>query len=149
MTIGVGSDHAGFELKEIIKAHLVQAGYEVKDFGAYSTDKANYVLHATAVAEAVASGTCARGIIICGTGIGVSIAANKVPGVRAALCSDTFSARMTRMHNDANVLTMGARVVGMGLALDIVDAFMGNAYEGGRHQERLDELQALEQKYSK
>ncbi|MGI6004522.1 MAG: ribose 5-phosphate isomerase B [Christensenellales bacterium] len=142
--IAIGSDHAGYELKRQVMDYLKEQGYELRDFGAYSLERTSYVLHASLVAQSVASGDCERGILICGTGIGISIAANKVPGIRAALCSDTYSARMTRQHNDANILCMGARVLGEGLALDIVDAFLDAQYEGGRHQERLNEIAALE-----
>ena len=149
MKIALGADHGGFELKEEIKKHLEQKGYEVKDFGTYSTDSCDYPDYALPVAEAVANKEFNLGILICGTGIGIGIAANKVPGIRAALCSDTFSAHATRQHNDANILTMGARVVGPGLALDIVDTFLNAEFEGDRHVKRIDKIKAIEEKYTK
>lgn len=149
MKIALGADHGGFELKEEIKKHLLQKGYEVEDFGTHSTDSCDYPDYALPVAEAVASKKYELGILICGTGIGIGIAANKVPGIRAALCSDTFSAHATRQHNDANILTMGARVVGPGLALDIVDTFLSAEFEGDRHVKRISKITAIEQKYSK
>lgn len=140
--IGIGSDHGGFELKEAVKKHLEQRGLEYKDFGTYSTDSCDYPVYGRAVAKAVASGECERGIIICGTGIGISIAANKVPGIRAALCSDCFSAQATREHNDANILAMGARVLGEGLALKIVDTFLDTAFSGDqRHVRRISMIE--------
>ena len=116
--IGIGSDHGGFELKEAVKKHLEERGLEYKDFGTYTPASCDYPVYGRAVAKAVASGECDRGIIICGTGIGISITANKVKGIRAALCSDCFSAQATREHNDANILAMGARVLGEGLAIE-------------------------------
>ena len=133
MKIAIGADHGGFELKEEIKKYLVENSYEVKDFGTYSTESCDYPDFALPVAESVANNEYEFGILICGTGIGISISANKVPGIRAALCSDTFSAHATREHNDANILTMGERVVGKGLAIDIVKAFLGAEFEGDRH----------------
>ena len=126
--IAIGSDHGGFELKEKLMEHLSERGLEYKDFGTYSSASCDYPVYAKAVANAVASGECDRGIIICGTGIGVSITANKVRGIRAALCGDCFSAEATRQHNDANVLCMGARVVGEGLALKIADTFLDTPF---------------------
>ena len=131
--IAIGSDHGGFELKEKLMEHLSERGLEYKDFGTYSSASCDYPVYAKAVANAVASGECDRGIIICGTGIGVSITANKVRGIRAALCGDCFSAEATRQHNDANVLCMGARVVGEGLALKIADTFLDTPFS---HDER-------------
>ena len=142
--IAIGSDHGGFELKEKLMEHLSERGLEYKDFGTYSSASCDYPVYAKAVANAVASGECDRGIIICGTGIGVSITANKVRGIRAALCGDCFSAEMTRKHNDANVLALGARVVGPGLALKIVDTFLENEFEGGRHARRVALLSEIE-----
>ena len=144
--IAIGSDHGGFELKEIIKKHLEKRNIEYKDFGAYSEESVDYPAFGIAVGEAVAKGECEKGILVCGTGIGISMAANKVKGVRAACCSDTFSARFTRMHNDANVICMGGRVVGPGLALDIVDLFLDTEFEGGRHQKRIDLISEYENK---
>lgn len=136
--IAIGSDHGGFELKKEIMAHLDARGLEYKDFGTYSDASCDYPVYGKAVANAVASGECERGIIICGTGIGISIAANKVHGIRAALCGDCFSAEATRQHNDANVLALGARVVGPGLALKIVDTFLDTPFSNGeRHIRRI------------
>ncbi|NLK23848.1 MAG: ribose 5-phosphate isomerase B [Clostridiales bacterium] len=149
MKIALGADHGGFELKEEIKKHLEEKGFEIKDFGTYTTDSCDYPDYALPVAEAVAKKEFDFGILICGTGIGIGIAANKVPGIRAALCSDTFSAHATRQHNDANILTMGARVVGPGLALDIVDTFLSAKFEGDRHIKRIAKIAAIEEKYNK
>lgn len=140
--IAVGSDHGGFELKKEIMAHLDARGLEYKDFGTYSDASCDYPVYGKAVAKAVASGECERGIIICGTGIGISIAANKVHGIRAALCGDCFSAEATRQHNDANVLALGARVVGSGLALKIVDTFLDTPFSNGeRHIRRIEMIE--------
>ena len=139
--IAIGSDHGGFNLKQHIMKHLDELGLEYKDYGTYDTNSCHYPVYGKAVAHAITSGECERGILICGTGIGISIAANKVKGIRASLCSDTYSARMTRQHNDSNILCMGERVVGAGLALDIVDAWLNTEYEGGRHQIRIDMLE--------
>lgn len=141
----IGSDHGGFTLKEAIKKHLAERGVAVMDMGTHSLDSVDYPDVAVAVARAVAAGEYERGIIICGTGIGVSIAANKVPGIRAALCHDTFSAAMSREHNDANILTMGERVIGQGLACMIVDTWLSSAFSGGRHARRVEKLNALDQ----
>ena len=149
MKIALGSDHGGFELKEEIISFLKDSGYEIKDFGTYSTDSCDYADYSLKVAESVVEKECDYGILICGTGIGISIAANKVPGIRAALCSDTFSAHATREHNDANILALGARVVGPGLALDIVKAFLTAEFEGDRHIKRIEKITAIEKKYSK
>lgn len=140
--IGIGSDHGGFELKEKVKKHLEERGLEYKDFGTYSADSCDYPVYGRAVAKAVASGECDRGILICGTGIGISITANKVKGIRAALCSDCFSAQATREHNDANILAMGARVLGDGLALKIVDTFLDTPFSGDeRHMRRISMIE--------
>ena len=149
MKIAIGCDHGGFELKNEIIKFLESENYEVKDFGTYSTDSCDYPDVALPVAEAVAAKEYEFGILVCGTGIGIGISANKVPGVRAALCSDTFSAHATREHNDANILTMGERVVGKGLAIDIVKAFLGAEFEGDRHTRRLEKITSIEKKYSK
>ena len=141
MNIIIGSDHAGFDLKEVCKASIEKAGeYAVKDAGGFSRESSDYPKIAHAVAEAVAKGQCDRGILICGSGIGMSMVANRHKGVRAALCNDLYSAKMSRMHNDANVLTMGERIVGAGLALEIVDLFLKTAFEGGRHQSRVEQI---------
>ena len=140
--IAIGSDHGGFELKKEVMAHLDARGLEYKDFGTYSDASCDYPVYGKAVAKAVASGECERGIIICGTGIGISIAANKVHGIRAALCGDCFSAEATRQHNDANVLALGARGVGPGLALKIVDTFLDTPFSNGeRHIRRIEMIE--------
>ncbi len=136
--IALGSDHGGYGLKQEVIKHLTEKGLEFKDYGCYSEESCDYPVYGKAVAEAVASGECEQGIIICGTGIGISISANKVPGVRAALCHDCFSAQATREHNDANVLAMGARVIGPGLALKIVDTFLSTPFSNEeRHIRRI------------
>ena len=136
--IAIGSDHGGFALKKALMAHLEKRGLAYQDFGTYDEASCDYPVYAKKVARAVASGACERGILICGTGIGVSIAANKVPGIRAALCGDCFSAEATRLHNDANVLCMGARVVGEGLALKIADTFLDTPFsQDERHIRRI------------
>lgn len=140
--IGLGCDHGGYALKEEIKKHLDERGIEYKDFGCDSEASVDYPIYAKKVAHAVADGECSEGIIICGTGIGVSMAANKVKGVRAALCHDCFSAQATKEHNNANVLTMGARVVGPGLALKIVDTFLDTPFSNDeRHVRRIAMLE--------
>ena len=140
--IGIGSDHGGFALKEAIKKHLEERGLEYKDFGTYSSASCDYPVYGRAVAKAVAAGECELGILICGTGIGISITANKVPGVRAALCSDCFSAEATRQHNNANILALGARVVGEGLALKIVDTFLDTPFSNDeRHIRRISMIE--------
>ena len=144
MKIAMGSDHGGFDLKEQIKAWLQENGHEVVDFGCHSKESCDYPDFGAAAARAVASGQCERGIVICTTGIGISITANKVKGIRCALCSDPWSAEMTRRHNDANMLAMGGRVVGPGLALKIVDAFLNAEFDGGRHETRVKMMMDLE-----
>ena len=140
--IAIGSDHGGFELKNTLMKHLEQRGLAYKDFGTYSEASCDYPAYARAVANAVASGECERGILSCGTGIGVSITANKVPGIRAALCGDCFSAEATRQHNDANILCMGARVVGAGLALKIADTFLDTPFSNDpRHIRRISQIE--------
>ena len=148
--VAIACDHAAVTLKNAVVEFLKGKGYEVIDFGANEGEKADYPDKARLVAEAVASKQADKGIVICGTGIGISIAANKVKGIRCALCSDTFSAHATREHNDANMLAFGERVVGMGLALDIVDTFMSTEFTGEeRHQRRIDKITAIEEKYYK
>jgi ribose 5-phosphate isomerase B len=147
MRIALGSDHGGFRLKEAIKEMLQQNNIAYEDFGTDSTESVDYPDFAEMVSEAVLSGKCDQGILCCGTGIGISIAANKVPGIRAALCSDCFSARMAREHNNANILCLGGRVVGPGLAVEIVNAWLKAGFLGGRHQRRLDKIAAIEDKY--
>lgn len=138
MRILLGSDHAGWNLKTTIKAHLSSKGYQVSDFGPETAESCDYSEYALKVARAVAARECERGILICGTGLGMSMAANRVKGVRAALCSSEYMARMSRAHNDSNILCLGERVIGVGLALSILDAWLGTGFEGGRHQRRLD-----------
>jgi len=146
MVIALANDHAGFELKEAVKAYLESEGIEYKDMGTYSAgEKCDYPDAAKKGADAIISGECDRGLFFCGTGIGISMAANKVKGIRAACCSDYFSAKFTRAHNDANVLCMGGRVVGAGLALEMVKVFLATEFEGGRHSGRVDKMMALEQ----
>lgn len=149
MKIALGSDHGGFKLKNEIISYLKENGYEIKDFGTYTTESCDYPEYAQKVAEVVANKEFDFGILVCGTGIGISMSANKVPGIRAALCSDTFSAHATREHNNANILALGERVVGPGLAIDIVKTFLNSEFEGGRHQNRIDKITAIEEKYSK
>jgi ribose 5-phosphate isomerase B len=134
----IGCDHAAPELKAIVRDHLIERGFDVTDIGTHTTDSCNYPDYAHALCKKIQSGECELGILICGTGIGMSMAANKHKGIRAACCSDTFSARLTRLHNDANVLCFGARVVGQGLAIDLVDTFIDAEFEGGKHQKRID-----------
>lgn len=137
--IAIGSDHGGFELKEVIKAHLESRGLEVQDFGTYDKSSCDYPQFGHAVAKAVADGSCDKGIVICTTGIGISISANKIAGIRCALCADSLSAKMTRLHNDANVLAMGAGIVGENLAKEIADVFLDTPFSGEeRHQRRID-----------
>ena len=149
MKIALACDHGGLDLKlEVIK-YLKENGYEYKDFGTDNAGSCDYPDFALPAAEAVASGECERGILICSTGIGVSMVANKVPGVRCAHCHDSYCAEFTRLHNDANVLAMGAKVVGVGYALKIVETFLTTKFEGGRHQRRVDKITAIEKKYCK
>ena len=136
--IAIGSDHGGFDLKEAVVAHLKEQGAEVKDYGCYDKSSCDYPIYGRAVAEAVAKGECEKGIVICTTGIGISITANKIKGIRCALCADTLSAKMTRLHNDANVLAMGGGIVGPNLGISIVDAFLNTEFsEEEKHQRRV------------
>lgn len=144
MKISMGCDHGGFALKEDIKAFLIEQGHEVEDCGCYNTDSCDYPDFGEAAARAVSEGKCERGIVICTTGIGISISANKVKGVRCALCSEPWSAEMTRRHNNSNMLAMGAGVVGPNLARQIVTAFLTHEFEGGRHQRRVDKMMEIE-----
>ena len=144
--LAIGSDHGGFELKKAVMKHLAERGVEYRDYGTFSAESCDYPDFGEAVGRAVASGECERGIVICGTGIGISIAANKVRGVRCALCGDCYSAQMCREHNDANVLALGARVLGEGLALKIVDTYLDSSFQGGRHARRVAKIMALEDK---
>ena len=145
MKIAFGCDHGGYDLKEDVIEFLKSRDIEVLDFGTHSTTSVDYPNYGRAVGEAVQSKEADLGIIICGTGIGISLAANKVEGIRAAVVSDTFSARMARMHNDANVLAFGSRVVGKGLAIDLVKAWLDSSFEGGRHKRRVDKIMAIEE----
>lgn len=142
--LAIGSDHGGFSLKREIISYLKENGIEYRDFGTDTEESCDYPVYGQAVAKAVASGRCDRGILICGTGIGISIAANKVKGIRCALCADCFSAEMTRRHNDANILALGARTTGPGLALKITEIFLNTPFDGGRHQKRVDLISEIE-----
>lgn len=143
--VAIGSDHGGYELKQKIIAHLEEKGISVKDMGCSSKESCDYPVFGHAVAKAVAGGNCEKGIVICTTGIGISISANKVKGIRCALCADTLSAKMTRLHNDANVLALGAGIVGENLAKEIVDTFLGTAFSGEeRHQRRVDLIEDMD-----
>jgi ribose 5-phosphate isomerase B len=148
--IAIGSDHGGYELKSELIKYLKEKGYEVEDMGTFdgvcSSDYPDYGL---AVAQSVSEGKFDKGIVICGTGLGISISANKVPGIRAALCTDAYMARMSREHNDANILALGARVVGVGLALDILQAWLDSNFLGGRHKTRVDKIMEIEKKFLK
>jgi len=144
MKIAIGCDHGALDLKNKVIAHLTAKGYEVVNFGTDTLDSCDYPDYAAPAAKAVASGKCDKGIVLCTTGIGVSITANKVKGIRCALLSDVMSARMTRQHNDTNMMAIGAAVVGQMLALEIIDTWLGTEYEGGRHQRRIDKMMALE-----
>ena len=142
--IALGADHGGYLLKEEIKKHLEKKGIDYIDFGTYSSDSVDYAKIAYKTCKSVTSGECEKAILCCGTGIGISMAANKVKGIRAACCSDWFSAKYTRLHNDANALCLGGRVVGAGLALEMVDVCLSTEFEGGRHQRRVDQITAIE-----
>ena len=146
MKIAIGCDHAGYQYKEIVKKYLEEKGFEVIDKGTYSEERVDYPIYGEAVANAVASGEADKGIVICGTGIGISISANKVKGIRAALCTNEYMARMARKHNDANVLAFGARVLGIDVALGIVDEFFSTDFEGGRHEKRVNIIKEIEEK---
>ncbi len=144
--IALGSDHGGYALKLEIQKHLDEQGVAYQDFGAHSEESCDYPVYAEQVGKAVAAGEYELGILICGTGIGISIAANKVHGVRAALCHDCYSAEFTRRHNNANILTLGGRVIGVGHALKIVDIFLNTEFEGGRHARRVDLISEIEER---
>lgn len=149
MKIAIASDHAGLRLKKYVVEYLEKKQIEFEDFGTYNESSCDYADYALPVAESVAANKYDFGILICGTGIGIGIAANKVPGIRAALCHDTFSAHACREHNNANILTMGERIVGPGIALDIVDTFLNAKFEGERHQRRINKISDIEKKYNK
>ena len=144
MMIAIGSDHGGYALKEHVKAYLTAKGITCLDVGCDSPESCDYPIFGKAVGEAVASGKCEKGIVICTTGIGISIAANKVKGIRCAHCCDTLTAEMTRRHNDSNMLAMGAGITGVNLAKKMVEVFLSTEFEGGRHQRRVDQLNAIE-----
>ncbi len=149
MKIAIGSDHGGLDLKESIKPFLIEQGHEVVDFGTCTHDSCDYPVYGQRVGEAVSFGDCDRGIAICGTGLGISMAVNKVPGIRGALCTNEFMAEMSRAHNDANVLVLGARVLGEGLTMRIVKVWLETEFAGGRHQRRIDQIHEIEKKYAK
>ena len=142
--IALGADHGGYELKESIKRYLEEKGIEYKDFGTYTPESVDYAAIAQRTCLSVVNGECEKAVLCCGTGIGISMAANKVKGIRAACCSDYFSAKFTRLHNDANALCLGGRVVGAGLAIELVDVFINTEFEGGRHQRRVDQIAQIE-----
>ena len=144
--IAIGSDHGGFDLKEQVKKHLVERGFEVKDFGCFDKSSVDYPDFGVAAAKAVADGTCEKGIVVCTTGIGISIAANKVKGIRCALCSEPLGAKMTRLHNDANMLALGGGVIGVNMGLEIVDTFPATPFSGEeKHSRRINKISQLEQ----
>ena len=144
MKIAIGCDHGGFEHKQAIIEHLKERGFEVKDSGIYENHSVDYPDIALKVCADITSGECNLGILVCGTGIGMSIAANKVKGIRAAACSDHFSAKYTRLHNNSNILCLGGRVVGIGTAIELTDLFVNTKFEGGRHQTRIDKIAEIE-----
>lgn len=142
--IAIASDHGAFQQKETLKQHLIGQGYKIEDFGTYSSESCDYPIFAEKAARAVANGQCDRGIVLCTTGIGVSIVANKVRGIRCALCSDSLSAQMTRAHNDSNMLALAGGIVGEKLLLNIADIWLDTSFEGGRHQRRIDQVTDIE-----
>lgn len=144
MTVAIGSDHGGYTLKEHLKDYLSKKGYSLMDVGCHGLESCDYPIYGKAAAEAVAGGTCERGIVICTTGLGISMCANKVHGVRCALCTDPFSAEMSRRHNNANVLSLGAAIIGSGLAERIADVFLTTEFEGGRHSRRVGLMMEIE-----
>jgi ribose 5-phosphate isomerase B len=147
-TIALGADHAGFQVKEALKAWLIEQGYQVVDYGTHSPESVDYPDYAAEVAEAVADQKVERGVLVCGTGIGMAITANKVAGVRAALCSDLYTARASREHNDANVLALGGRLMGPEMALDILRMWLATDFAGGRHRRRVDKIADLERRHA-
>ena len=146
MSIAVGADHAGWTLKESLKAWLIERGHDVIDFGTHSPDSVDYPDYAAQVGESVAVGKVERGVLVCGTGLGMAIAANKIPGVRAVACNDVLAARMSREHNDANVLAVGGRLLGREAALEILGTWLETRFAGGRHVQRVDKIAALERR---
>ena len=147
MKIAIGSDHAAYEFKEQIKDYIISKGHQIKDFGTYSLERVDYCDYGFIVGEAVANGEFERGVIICGTGIGISIAANKVKGIRCVVCSEPYSARLSRQHNNTNMLSMGARVVGIEVAKMIVDEWLNATFEGGRHADRIEKISNYENEH--
>lgn len=147
MRVGIGNDHTAVELKNIIADHLRAKGFDVVDFGTDSEERTDYPIYGRKVAEAVIDGKIDKGVLICGTGVGISLSANKVPGIRACVCSEPYTARLTVQHNNANIIAFGARVVGQDMAKMIVDEFFSAKYEGGRHQNRLDLISKIEEDY--
>lgn len=147
ISIAIGCDHAGLSLKKIIKEHFQDKGVVFTDFGVETAESVDYPDIALVVAEAVAGGECSYGILVCGTGIGMVMAANKVPGIRAALCHDLFTARAAKEHNDANILTLGERVTGPGLACEMIETWLNASFQGGRHEKRIAKIKAIEEKY--
>jgi ribose 5-phosphate isomerase B len=143
--LALGSDHVGLELKEEIKKLLDEKGIEYKDYGCYSTERTNYPVYGQKVAKAVTSGECEKGLLFCGTGVGISLAANKVPGIRAVVCSDCYTAVLSRQHNNSNILALGSRVVGADLAKMIVEGWLNAEFEGGRHLTRIEMLKEIEE----
>lgn len=144
MKIAIGCDHGGLKHKNAIAEHLKETGFEVKDFGIYEQVSVDYPDIAIKVCDSIVNGECERGILVCGTGIGMSIAANKVKGIRAAACSEHFSAKYTRLHNNSNVICLGGRVIGVGTAIELADLFVNTEFEGDRHQRRVDKITAIE-----
>ena len=147
MKIGIGSDHGGFALKEELRAFMEEKNIEVVDFGTYNTESVDYPDYGEAVAKAVIKGEVERGVVICGTGIGISISANKVKGIRCALCGDVYSAKMSREHNNANMIALGGRVVGVDLAKEILGAYINSNFEAGRHKIRVDKISEIEDRF--
>ena len=145
MKIGIGNDHVGYELKAAIIDFIEQLGHEVEDFGAYGPESTDYPIYGKRVADAVAAGQCDLGVLICGTGVGISLAANKVRGIRAAVCSEPYTAKMARAHNNANIIAFGARVVGVDMAKMIVGEFLATEFEGGRHARRVGLVGSIEE----
>ncbi|TJX68322.1 ribose 5-phosphate isomerase B [Soehngenia saccharolytica] len=145
MKIGIGSDHGGYELKEELKKYMLEQGIEVVDYGTNDLTKVDYPDYGKIVAEAVVNKEVERGVVICGTGIGISIAANKVKGIRCALCSDTYSARMSMEHNNANMIALGGRVLGVDLAKEILNAYLNSTFQGGRHLRRIEKISEIEE----
>ena len=145
MKIALGCDHGGFALKEAVKKHLEEKGIEYIDCGTYSTDSVDYPDYARAACKKITDGECEFGLLFCSTGVGISIAANKVPGIRCCCASETYSAKYTRLHNNANVLAMGGKIVGEGIAFEMVDIFLSTEFEGGRHQRRVDKITQIEE----